>query len=63
MQPLEILQKIRAESGAARVTGLSDETVTRFLESDPDLATAIEWAGGAFACLPVGGAARPDRRR
>jgi acetylornithine/succinyldiaminopimelate/putrescine aminotransferase len=46
--PLETLHAIRAATGAARVPGLTDETVAAFLERDPDLATAIEWAAESF---------------
>ena len=45
--PLEVLHRIRAASGEARTSGLSDEVVARFAARDPRLATAIEMAAQA----------------
>ncbi len=48
MPQLETLHAIRAATGAAQVTGLSDDAVTAFLAHDTELATAIESAAAAF---------------
>lgn len=57
MQPLETLQRIRAATGGARTVGLADDAIERFLASDPDLVTAIGWAGEELDALA---AARPE---
>lgn len=42
--PLDTLTDLRRSSGQARTSGLPDETIEQFLQSDPTLATAIESA-------------------
>lgn len=51
MTPLEQLHHLRDASGPARTRGLSDATITRFLELDPALGAAIRAAGGEFDSL------------
>lgn len=48
---LETLHAIRSASGPAETTGLTEEQILRFLESDPTLGQAIETAGAAHAQL------------
>lgn len=54
---LATLHAIRAAAGPAETTGLTDEQISSFLETDPTLAQAIEAAGQAHAQVR---AARPE---
>ena len=54
---LQSLHALRAASGPAKTTGLSDDLILQFLESDPTLGQAIDAAVTAQAALA---AARPE---
>ena len=51
MTLFERLNEMRNFGGAARTSGLSDETISRFSETDPRLAEAVEEAHAAFLRL------------